>query len=174
MPSLLKISLGILVIIAAYISAAAAAETQGDMPKKSSDGAPRKAVDGTQHRYFAIPKEIQLTTEQTATLDEIKQKLAPKIVELTGKQHGLLSKEQKAARDDAIAKAKLEGLKGKARTAAINEATNLSEDQKKQLTDIKTEFARLRTDIKQQIYNLLTAEQRTHFKAPKSNKSVAM
>ena len=156
------VSLGLMVAVTLSATPAEAAK-EGKGKKKGADGA--------NSPVFAIPKEITLTAEQQAKLDEIKKEQGPKISELTKKIDSLLTDEQKAARKEAAAKAKAEGKKGKEAAAAIDEALKLTDDQKKLRAEVQPELAKLQKSIKEQIHGLLTEEQKAHYKVPKGKKA---
>lgn len=126
---------------------------------------------GNNNPAFAIPKEITLTAEQQTKLDEIKKEQGPKLAELTKKLDSVLTDEQKAARKEAMAKAKADGKKGKEAAAAVDEALKLTDEQKKQRAEIQPELAKLQLSVKEQIHGLLTDEQKTHYKLPKAKKA---
>jgi hypothetical protein len=130
-----------------------------------------KKANGQANAVFAIPKEITLTAEQQAKVDEIKKEQGPKVAELTTKLDAVLTDEQKAARKEANAKAKADGKKGKEAKAAVDEAMKLTDDQKKQQSEMQPELAKLQLSIKEQINGLLTDEQKTHYKVPKAKKT---
>jgi colicin import membrane protein len=90
--------------------------------KKRAPGA--QAVNALLKRLSAA----ELSDEQVAKIKEIAAEYAPKLVEARQKQG--LSKEQQAAMKEARAKAKADGLKGKAAAEAVAKAVNLSDDQK--------------------------------------------
>jgi Skp family chaperone for outer membrane proteins len=120
---------------------------------------------------FEIPKEITLTDEQKAKLEEIKKEQSPKVSELQKKLDTVLTAEQKAARKEATSKAKADGKKGKDLQAAVDEAMKLTDEQKKQRSELQPELAKLQQSIKEQIHGLLTDEQKTHYKLPKAKKA---
>jgi len=130
-----------------------------------------KKKDGASSAVFAIPKEITLSAEQQTKLDEIKMEQVPKIADLNEKLDSILTSEQKTARKEAAAKNKADGKKGKEARAAIEEAINLTDDQKKQRSETQPELAKLQLSIKQQIYGLLTDEQKPNYKLPKAKKA---
>lgn len=131
----------------------------------------KKVADGTKDRAFSIPKEITLTSEQQEKLDSLKKEQAPKVLELTQKSRSILTDEQKAARKDAAAKAKAAGKTGKEATAYVEEAIKVTEDQKKQRSELQAELRTVRLGIMGQVYDFLTTEQREHYKLPKPKKS---
>jgi hypothetical protein len=144
--------------------------TAQDVEKAPETKSKKKPADGTQNPVFAIPKEITLSEEQQAKLNEIKKEHAPKVLELTTKLDSLLTSEQKTARKTASAKAKEDGMKGKDAAAYVDEAMKLTDEQKTQRGELQVEMTNLRNAIKGQIHDFLTDEQREHFKLPKSKK----
>ena len=166
--------IGAVVLSVTMVNAAPSDDTS--MPNKGaakSAKTGKKGADGSKNRVFTIPKEISLTSEQQTKLDEIKKEQGPKILELTTKLSAVLTDEQKAARKKAAAKAKEDGMTGKAATAIIDEAVNLTDEQKKQQAEMLPELAKLRLSIKEQIHSLLTDEQKAYYKLPKSKKAKA-
>ena len=133
----------------------------------------KKVDDGSSNPVFAIPKEITLTADQQTKLDEIKKEWGPKMVDSTKKVNAILTKEQQTAKKDAVAKAKSEGKTGKERTAMIDEAIKLTDDQKALTKTANEELAKQRQEIKEQIFALLTDEQKPNYKLPKSKKAKA-
>ncbi|MDB5342834.1 MAG: hypothetical protein JWP89_1211 [Schlesneria sp.] len=161
MPAIVKaLCLGLIVAIATSANAADAA--------KEAKG---KKANGQANAVFAIPKEITLTAEQQAKVDEIKKEQGPKVAELITKLDAVLTADQKAARKEANTKAKADGKKGKEAKAAVDEAMKLTDEQKKQQAELQPELAKLQQSIKEQINGLLTDEQKTHYKVPKAKKA---
>ena len=138
---------------------------------KDKEKGKKKGAKGAANAVFAIPKEITLTAEQQTKLDEIKNEQGPKIADMTQKLDSVLTDEQKAARKEAAAKAKADGKKGKEAATAVDEALKLTDDQKKQRSELQPELAKLQSSIKEQIHGLLTDEQKTHYKLPKPKKA---
>jgi Skp family chaperone for outer membrane proteins len=161
MPAVARIlCLGMIVAITATANVADAA--------KEAKG---KKANGQANPVFAIPKEITLTAEQQTKVDEIKKEQGPKVAELTTKLDAVLTAEQKSARKEATAKNKADGKKGKEAKAAVDEAMKLTDEQKKQQSELQPEFTKLQQSIKEQINGLLTDEQKTHYKVPKAKKA---
>lgn len=116
---------------------------------------------------YKLPDTVVLTEEQTAKLDEVKKEYAPKFQALSKKGNDVLTKEQRKARREAQQKAKEEGKKGKELQAAVDAALMLSDDQKKQLDEVKAETAKLRTEMEGKVVALLTDEQKAQVEAAK-------
>ncbi|HET6425263.1 MAG TPA: hypothetical protein VFG20_16365 [Planctomycetaceae bacterium] len=128
-------------------------------------------ASGENAQVFQLPKEITLTAEQQAKMDTLKKEFGPKIAELQKKSNEILTKEQREARKAAADKAKADGLKGKAMQDAVNAAVNATPEQKEKLAAVKKELDPLITEVKKQIENFLTEDQRA--KLPKPGKKKA-
>lgn len=155
------LSAGLLIAVAVSVSA----------QETAKEAKAKKKAAGATNPVFAIPKEITLTEEQQSKLEEIKKEQGPKVAELTAKIDSVLTDEQKAARKEAAAKAKADGKTGKDAKAAVDEALKLTDEQKKHRDELQPQFAKLQLSIKEQINDLLTDEQKTHYKLPKPKKA---
>lgn len=113
---------------------------------------------------FQLPKEITLTSEQQAKLDELKKEYGPKLAELQKKADDLLSPEQKQARRDAFAKARSEKLKGKQQREAVVAAMKLPPDVQTKYDAAQKELQEKVTEVRGKIAEFLTDEQKA--KAP--------
>jgi len=98
--------------------------------------------------------KADLTDEQQEKIKELGKEYGPKIA--TGIKKAALTKEQKNAIHEAQKKAKEDGLKGKARHAAIDAAGNLSDEQKAALA----ETVRQKQEFRKAAFALLTDEQK--------------
>jgi Spy/CpxP family protein refolding chaperone len=136
---------------------------------KEGKGKKKGAAAGQQ--VFEIPKEITLTDDQKAKLEAIKKEHGPKVSELTRKMDESLTDEQKKARKEAAEKAKADGKKRKDLQAEVNAAMKLTDEQKKKRDEVQPELAKLTLSVKEQIYGILTDEQKTHYKLPKGKKA---
>lgn len=138
-----------------------------DAPK----GKKKADTTGANAPVFQLPKEITLSTEQQTKMNTLKKEFGPKIAELQKKSNDILTKEQRDARKAANDKAKTDGLKGKAVQEAVDAAIKASPEQKEQLAAVKKELDPIITEVKKQIENLLTPEQKE--KLPKPGKKKA-
>ena len=143
--------------------AGAADEAKGKGKKKEA------AAGGQQ--VFQLPKEITLTDDQTAKREALKKEHSPKLAELAKKLDEGITDDQKKARREAMAKAKADGKKGKEAQADIEAALNLTDEQKKKRAETQPEMAKLQASIKEQIHALLTDDQKSHYKLPKTRKN---
>ena len=131
----------------------------------------KKAAMEAGQQIFTLPNEITLTDDQKTKLEAIKKEHGPKLSELTKKLDESLTDEQKKARKAAGDKARADGKKGKDLQAAGEEALKLTDDQKKQRSEVQPELAKLQASIREQIHGMLTDEQQTHYKLPKMKKA---
>jgi len=116
---------------------------------------------------YKLPPTVTLTEEQTAKLAEIKKEYTPKFQTLGKKNNDILTKEQRKARREAQQKAKDEGKKGKQMQAAVEAALMLSDDQKKQMDEVKAETAKLKSEMETKVVALLTDDQKSQVEAAK-------
>lgn len=152
------------------LSVLASAAWAADEPAK---GKKKPDMSGKNAPVFKLPKEITLTADQQTKMDTLKKEFGPKIAELQKKSNDILSKEQRTARKTAMDKAKEDGLKGKALQEAVAAAVMLTSEQKEQQAAVKKELDPLIAEVKKQIDNLLTAEQKTKLPMPAKKKKAA-
>lgn len=116
---------------------------------------------------FSLPKEIELTTEQKAKLEELKKELTPKLDEAQKKLDSLFTDDQKKARLDAFTKARAEGKKAKDLKAAYESAVTLTDEQKKQVAAAQKEVDALVKSAREKMVSLLNEEQKSKIKGAK-------
>lgn len=138
-----------------------------DAPKEKK----KPNASGENAQVFQLPKEITLTADQEKQMATLKKEFGPKIAELQKKSNDVLTKEQREARKAANDKAKADGLKGKAMQDAVNAAVNATPEQKEKLAAVKKELDPIIAEVKKQVDNLLTDEQKA--KLPKPGKKNA-
>lgn len=140
-------------VIAASVSSAFAADDTGTKKKKKADA-------GANAQVFKLPDTVQLTPEQQEKLDALKKEHGPKVAELQKKADDVLTPEQKAARKDALAKAKTDQVKGKAQREAVMTALNLTPEQKTKWDAAQAEVKAYNATVRGKIGELLTDEQK--------------
>lgn len=123
----------------------------------------KKNADAGQ-QVFQLPKEITLSAEQQAKLDELKKEYGPKLAELQKKASDILTEEQKKARTDAQAKAKSEKLKAKDAREALLAALKLTPEQQAKWDAVQKEIQTTTQEVRGKIAGFLTEEQKA--KAP--------
>lgn len=151
----------LLAVAVALPLCAADKEKKAEGKKKAAKKAGARAGGG--QIVNAVLKRLgaaELTDEQTAKIKEIGKEFAPKLA--AARQKMGLTKEQQAAQKEARQKAQADGLKGKALREAVENALNLSDDQKA----ARAEVQKLTAELNQAALAVLTDEQKAKV-APK-------
>jgi hypothetical protein len=116
-------------------------------------------------------EKANLTDEQKKQIDEIKAKYSAPVAEARTAINGVMTKEQRQARQAATAKAREEGKKGEELKAAVDASLTLSEEQKKSLADAEAKMKTLQTEIRQAVLAVLTDEQKQSLGLNKGKKA---
>jgi Spy/CpxP family protein refolding chaperone len=135
------------------------AQEKGEKKRKKKDKAAATQVDRSA-AAFQLPKEIQLTDEQNAKLQELRKDLQPKLAALLKKEESMLTAEQRAAGAAAAKEAKQSGKTGKEAREAVEAAMKLSPEQQANYRDLQREMGQMRKEIAGRIASILTPEQR--------------
>ena len=151
---------GLLVLTLAVVLAMPAMAAE-EKKKKKKKG--RKAPVAVR-----VPKSITLTDDQKKQVAAINKEFGPKLAEVQKAVNGVISKEQRQARNAANKKAKADGVKGKARNAAIQAALNLTDDQKAKMKELTKKRQDVQKAARAKFVEILTAEQKA--KLPKKKK----
>jgi hypothetical protein len=138
---------GLCVVLAVALFASVAQAQEA----KKGKGKARKASVAN---MFKAPAGVTFTEEQKTKVAEIQKQFESRIVEARAK--AALSKEQQAARKEAVAKAKSEGKKPREANAAGDGAASLTEEQKQAQQDLKS----IRKEIEIAIVGILTDDQK--------------
>ena len=152
---------GLLVLTLAVVLAMPAMAAEEKKKKKKKKG--RKAPVAVR-----VPKSITLTDDQKKQVAEINKEFGPKLAEVQKAVNGVISKEQRQARNAANKKAKADGVKGKARNAKIQAALNLTDDQKAKMKELTKKRQDVQKAARAKFVEILTAEQKA--KLPKKKK----
>jgi Spy/CpxP family protein refolding chaperone len=111
-------------------------------------------------RVDEMVKNLNLTDEQKAKLEEIKKEYAPKIKELEQTREGILTPEQKKARQEAMKAAKDAGKSRQEVWQAGQAATNLTAEQKAKMAEGRKAGEALQKEIREKVMSILTPEQK--------------
>ncbi len=114
--------------------------------------------------FQGLLKEIELTAEQKAKLEQLKKEMGPKLMEARKKMQGIFTQEQRKARAEAQKAAKAAGKKGREIRAALEAAVKLTEEQKAKLAAAKKAAGELQKQVREKIMALLTPEQKEAIK----------
>jgi Spy/CpxP family protein refolding chaperone len=115
-------------------------------------------------------KDLKLTDDQKAKLADLKKEYAPKLKEANEKLDGVLTDEQKKARDAAMKAAREAGQRGQEVRDAVNAAMKLTDEQKAKRADIRKTIAALNKEISDKVTGLLTTEQQDVLKKARGNR----
>jgi hypothetical protein len=150
-------------LVALSLVALVAASSFAQEKKKRKNAAPPQAVA----QMLKKTEGLGLSEEQTKKVKEIADSYAPKFRELNQKVQASLTAEQKKARQEAQAKNKADGKKGKEAQAAIDAATALTDDQKKVQSEVQASQKELSAKFREEVLSVLTPEQKEKFAPPK-------
>lgn len=150
-------NLAVVAIVAAIAvpSLALAQKAEKGEKKKKGDGAPT-AVAQLKKQLGAL----DLTEEQKKKLHDIMAEYSPKLAEAQKAASEALTPEQRKARQEAAAKAKSDGLKGKAAQEAVAKAINLTGDQKEKADKAEAHLRELVGEMRKAVSGVLTDEQK--------------
>jgi Spy/CpxP family protein refolding chaperone len=97
---------------------------------------------------------LNLTDDQKAKL---KEEYGPKMMEIMKKSQGVLTEEQRQARQEAVKKAMADGKKGQEVMKAAQDAVKLTDEQKKKMAETQKEIQDI---MKEATDKILTPEQK--------------
>jgi hypothetical protein len=144
------------------------------IPALAQEGQKKKKKGPQQAQAIsAMMKKVEslgLSEEQTAKIKKIGEEMAPKFNELNQKLNTVLTPEQKKARQEAVAKNKADGKKGKEANEAIDAALALTDEQKKVQADVQASMKELSGKLNAAVLEVLTAEQKAKFQPAKKGK----
>ncbi len=104
-------------------------------------------------------RDLNLTDEQKAKVQEVRKEFGPKLAEIQKKRDGVLTDEQKKARDEAVKSARDAGKSPREVFAAGREAVKLTDEQQAKMAEIQKEAGALEKERMEKIKEILTPEQ---------------
>jgi hypothetical protein len=119
-----------------------------------------KPAKRTMPSAFDLPKQVTLTADQQAKLDELKKEYGPKLKDAYKAFDSSLSAEQKKARTDAMKAAREAGKRGPEAMKDAQEAMKLTDDQKTKQTAMRS----VSKEARDKVMALLTPEQKEQLK----------
>lgn len=120
--------------------------------------------EGRRFDPFAWINRLNLSEEQKGKVEALRKEYEPKLAEGQAKLDSILTPEQKKAQEEAIAKAKEAGKTGRELFEAGRNAVQLTEEQQKQMKEVRTHIAELQRQIREKIMGLLTDEQKAELR----------
>lgn len=126
--------------------------------KKAGEKKPAKAKPDAglvqAAKLFQPPRGVKLNDDQHVQLKSLKQKYASQLKDAFASAK--LTKDQAAARKEAMTKAKADGLKGKQLQQAADAAAKLTDEQRK----ARDTIAAIRKEVQTSIRSMLTDDQK--------------
>lgn len=113
---------------------------------------------GVQMLDFML-RGIELTDAEKANIEKVKKELEPQFKALQEKRDGVLTPEQKKAREEAV-----KGKEGREAFQAARDAVKLTEEQTKKLEEIRAEQGKLFQTAREKIMGALTDEHKEALK----------
>lgn len=164
----MKTVLTSLLAVALILTASMNLQAQEEKKKQKKGNIPTEAT--ILEQTFKSIQKAEITAEQETAIKGLVKELAPKILEAQAKSGAVLTNDQKKVRNEALKKAREEGLKGKAIQEAVSAALNLSEEDAKKFKEAQAAVEQLNKELKEKVMALLTEEQRSKLGAkPKAN-----
>jgi hypothetical protein len=148
--------------LALFLTASLFAEDQVKAKKK-------KAAKPAVPAAFKLPKDVTLTAEQQAKLDELKTQYSGKLADAQKKVADVYTDEQRAAQKTARQDAMAAGKKGKELKAAVTAAVQLTDEQQQKLTIAEKDLKQLSKEVRKQLVGLLTDEQKQQLHSKKKS-----
>jgi Spy/CpxP family protein refolding chaperone len=148
------VSLGLALLVSLVLVGSALAQD------KSGDRGPR----GARGEQFPFLRGLNLTDDQKAKVKEITKEFAPKLKELAEKRDGVLTADQKKAREDAVKAAKDAGKNIREQMQAGREAVKLTDEQKKTMAEVRKDQEALNKQFIEKIQPILTDDQKAKLK----------
>ena len=107
-----------------------------------------------------IPEDVQLSEEQKTKVEALVAEYRRRTAELREKLAEVLTDEQAQASATAKRKAIEDGKKGMALRKAVDAAAKLTDEQKKQIQNLRQEMANVTRECREELLEMLTDDQR--------------
>jgi Spy/CpxP family protein refolding chaperone len=156
-------------VVASMLALAVALTFVGKL--MAADEAAPKAKPHQHGAALGVLKGVDLTAEQKKQVAAVMKEYAPKLKEMHQKVDGILTAEQKKAREEAVTEAKAAGKKGADLYKAIHGAVKLTAEQKAQMGEVRKEMSAVQKEMNAKLLDLLTPEQKEQLKAKAKSKA---
>ena len=121
---------------------------------------PRQNDRDEPFRQFFTIRGIDFSEEQQAQADKLLEQYAPQLAELQRKRNDVFTREQRQAQREATRAARDAGKQGQELRDAVDKALQLTDEQQKQLADLRKQQVDLAQKIQAEVRALLTPQQR--------------
>lgn len=129
--------------------------------KRAPEG--RHPHQATMDRW-AMLQGVNLTDDQKAKVEAVKQEYGAKFKEDRGKIDSILTEAQRKARDEAVKAARAAGKRGEEVWTAAKAAVTLTDEQKAKMAEVRKGGEALRKEAHEKIMAILTTEQKEQLK----------
>lgn len=140
-------------------------EGKGTRPPRNDAGKNGKRPNPAL-RAFLIPEDVQLSEEQKTKVEALVAEYRRRTAELREKLAEVLTDEQAQASAAAKRKAIEDGKKGMALRKAVDAAAKLTDEQKKQIQNLRQEMANVTRECREKLLEMLTDDQRAKLESP--------
>ena len=113
--------------------------------------------------FALLTRDLNLTDEQKAKVDDLRKELGPKFAELQKKREAIYTPEQKKARDEAMKAARDAGKSPREVFMAGREAVKLTDEQSAKMKEVQKEMGELEKTRMEKFTAILTPEQKEQF-----------
>ena len=120
-----------------------------------------------------LPKSIVLNEEQQAKIKALQSEFSGKFTDIRTKTAGILSVEQRQARAKAFQEARKAGKKRQELAAAADAAAKVTDEQKKQIAEIRKEQRTLTQEFQTKLREILTDEQKDQLREEAKKRKAA-
>jgi len=113
-----------------------------------------------------VPSDVQLSEEQKTKVEALVVEYRRKIAELRASLTNVLTDEQTQTRAVAKKKALEEGKKGMTLRQVVDAAAKLTDEQKKQIQNLRQAMANVTRESREKLLEMLTDDQRAKLESP--------
>lgn len=107
-----------------------------------------------------ILRGVEFSEDQRAKVDEIRKNYMPRLLEIQGRQGGILTDEQRRRLREAFRAAREAGKQGREFREAVDAELKLTDEQKEKMAAVQKDRGELTAQIQGELRKLLTDEQR--------------
>ena len=158
-------------VLALFVSLLIVGNLSAADEKKSHEGKrpPNPTMDRME-MFQGMVKGLNLTDEQKTKFESLKKEYGPKFKEGWKDMGGILTDEQKKAREEAVKAAKDAGKKGPEVWEAAKAAVKLTDEQKAKMAENRKAAEALHSQFREKLMDILTTEQKEQLKKEMAGK----
>lgn len=158
-------------VLALFVSLLIVGNLSAADEKKGHEGKrPPHATMDRMEMLQGMLKGLNLTDEQKTKVEALKKEYGPKFKEGSQGMDGILTDEQKKAREEAVKAAKEAGKKGPEVWEAAKAAVKLTDEQKAKMAENRKAAEALHKQFREKLMEILTPEQKEQLKKEMAGK----